>query len=389
MKLVLKSLILAASCTLVSLSAQAQQTIKIGLILPMSGPFADYGDQINRGVKLYMQQHGDTVAGKKIEVITKDDTGVAPEVTKRLAQELIGTAKVDILAGFGLSPGALATAPLATQGKRPMVVMNAAASSLTTKSPNVVRVSHTLQQLSAPMAEWAAKNNINKVYTLVADYAPGIDAETAFKKFYEASGKQLIGQVRVPVSNLDFGPFVQRIKDAKPDGVFLFLPPGGPTINFMKTWTERGMDKQGVKLLGTGDLTDDSLIEAIGKPALGAITAGHYSVAHDSALNKQYVAAYAKAYGENIRPNFMSVAGYDGMAAIYLALKKTGGDPEVGKFMAAIKGAKWESPRGMISIDPDTRDVVQTVYIRRTQLVNGKIYNVEFDKFPDQKDPGK
>ena len=389
MTLHLKSFFLAASFAAVALSAQAQQTIKIGLILPMSGPFADYGDQISRGVKLYMQRHGDTIAGKKVEVILKDDTGIAPELTKRLAQELIGNDKVDILAGFGLSPGALATAPLASAGKRPMVVMNAAASVLTTKSPNVLRVSHTLQQLSAPMATWAAQNGVDRVYTLVADFSPGIDAETAFKKAYQAAGKQVIGEVRVPVSNIDFGPFIQRIKDAKPNGVFLFVPPGAATINFMKTWVERDMDKQGIKLLGTGDLTDDSLIEAIGKPALGAITAGHYSMAHDSALNKEYVAAYAKAYGAKVRPNFMSVAGYDGMAAIYLALKKTGGDPEVGKFMAAIKGEKWESPRGMIAIDGDTRDIVQTVYVRRTELVNGKIYNVEFDKFPAQKDPGK
>jgi branched-chain amino acid transport system substrate-binding protein len=283
----------------------------------------------------------------------------------------------------------MATAPLATQGKRPMVIMNAATSSITTKSPNIVRVSHTLPQLSAPMAKWAAQNGIDKVYTLVADYGPGIDAETSFKKVYEAAGKQLAGEVRVPVNNPDFGPFVQRIKDAKPNGVFLFLPPGEATINFMKTWVERGLDKQGIKLLGTGDLTDDSLIDAIGKSALGTITAGHYSAAHDSSLNKEYLAAYAREFGDKGRANFMSVAGYDGMAAIYHALRKTGGDASVDKFMAALKGEKWESPRGMISIDPETRDIVQTVYIRRTELVDGKIYNVEFDKFQDQKDPGK
>jgi branched-chain amino acid transport system substrate-binding protein len=389
MKLSMKLLLTATSFALMSLSAQAQQTIKIGMILPMSGPFADYGNQISNGAKLYIARNGNTVAGKKVELIIKDDTGIAPELTKRLAQELIGNEKVDILAGFGLTPGAMATAPLATEGKTPMVIMNAATSVITTKSPNIVRVSHTLPQLSEPMAKWAAQNGIDKVYVLVADYGPGIDAETAFKKAYQAAGKQIVGEVRVPVRNVDFGSYIQRIKDAKPNGVFLFLPPGEATIAFMKTWIERGLDKQGVKLLGTGDLTDDSLIEAIGKPALGAITAGHYSTAHDSAMNKEYVSAYAKAYGNKIRPNFMSVAGYDGMAAIYLALKKTGGDAEVGKFMAAVKGAKWESPRGMISIDPETRDIVQTVYIRRTEAVNGSIYNVEFDKLPDQKDPGK
>jgi branched-chain amino acid transport system substrate-binding protein len=389
MKFRMTSLALVAACTLTSFSALAEQTIKVGMILPMSGPYADYGQQISRGAKLYMQRNGETVAGKKVELIIKDDTGVAPELTKRLAQELMNNDNVEILAGFGLTPGAMATATLATQGKRPMVIMNAATSSITTKSPNIIRVSHTLPQLSAPMAKWAAQNGVNTVYTLVADYGPGIDAETSFKTAYQALGKQVIGDVRVPVKNPDFGPFVQRIKDAKPDAVFLFIPPGEATINFMKAWVERGLDKQGVKLLGTGDLTDDSLLEAIGKPALGTITTGHYSAAHDSALNKEFVSGYAKQFGNKGRPNFMAVAGYDGMAAIYQALKKTNGDAGVDKFMAAVKGAKWESPRGQISIDAETRDVVQTVYVRRTEMVNGKLYNVEFDKFPDQKDPGK
>jgi branched-chain amino acid transport system substrate-binding protein len=389
MKSVKKMLIAASLSALVPLSAYAQQTIKIGLVLPMTGPYLDYGLQISNGVKLYMAKHGNTVAGKKIEIIIKDDTGIAPEMTKRLAQELATQEKVDILAGFALSPLALAAAPVATDGKKPMVVMNAAASVITTRSPNIVRVSHTQQQIAIPMATWAAQNGIDKVYTLVADFSPGIDAEVAFKKGFQAAGKQTIGDVRVPVRNTDFSPFIQRIKDARPNGVFLFLPPGEATIAFMKTWSERGMDKQGIKLLGTMDLVDDSLIESIGKPALGSITAGHYSTAHDSALNKEYVSAYAKAYGNKIRPNFMSVAGYDGMALIYQALNKTGGDADPAKFMAAVKGASWESPRGMISIDAETRDIVQTIYIRRTEMVNGGIYSVEFDKYPDQKDPGK
>jgi branched-chain amino acid transport system substrate-binding protein len=365
--------------------ALAQDTIKVGLILPISGPYADYGMQIGNGAKLYMARHGDTVAGKKVELIIKDDTGIAPELTKRLAQELVTNSKVDVLAGFGLSPGALATAAVATQAKKPMIVMNAAASALTGKSPNIVRVSHTLPQLSQPIAKWALANKIDKVYTLVADFAPGLDAQAAFKNAYEAGGQKLLGEIKVPVSNVDFGSFIQRIKDAKPGGVFLFLPPGEATIAFMKTWAERGMDKAGVKLLGTVDLVDDSIVEAIGKPALGAITAGHYSTAHDSAMNREYVAAYAKAYGNKIRPNYMSVAGYDGMAAIYTALNKTGGDADTGKFIGALKGARWDSPRGAVAIDPETRDVTQTVYIRRTEQRDGGIYSIEFDKFPDQK----
>jgi branched-chain amino acid transport system substrate-binding protein len=381
----LKRLAAATALMFAAASALAQDSIKIGLILPLSGPYADYGMQIGNGAKLYMARNGDTIAGRKVELIIRDDTGIAPELTKRLAQELATNSKVDVLAGFGLSPGALASAAVATQSKKPMVVMNAAASALTSKSPNIVRVSHTLPQLSQPMAKWALKNNVGPVYTLVADFAPGLDAQAAFKNAYEAGGQKLLGEIKVPVSSVDFGAYIQRIKDAKPGAVFLFLPPGEATIAFMKTWSERGMDKAGIKLLGTVDLVDDSIIEAIGKSALGAITAGHYSTAHDSTLNHEYVAAYNKAYGAKIRPNYMSVAGYDGMAAIYTALKKTNGDSDAAKFIGALKGAKWDSPRGTVTIDPDTRDVVQTVYIRRTEQVNGGIYSVEFDKFPDQK----
>jgi branched-chain amino acid transport system substrate-binding protein len=263
--------------------------------------------------------------------------------------------------------------------------MNAAASVLTSKSPNIVRVSHTLPQLSQPMAKWALQNNVGEVYPLVADYAPGLDAQSAFKAAYEAAGRKLVGEMKVPVGNVDFSAPIQRIKDARPGAVFLFLPPGEATIAFMKTWAEPGMDKAGVRLLGTVDLVDDSIIEAIGKPALGAITAGHYSAAHDSIVNRDYVAAYGKAYGPGIRPNYMSVAGYDGMAAIYTALNKTGGNSDAVKFINALKGASWESPRGTVTIDPDTRDIVQTVYIRRTEQVDGRLYSLEFDKFSEQK----
>jgi branched-chain amino acid transport system substrate-binding protein len=375
----------ALALAVATTGAAAQDNIRIGLILPLSGPYADYGNQISNGAKLYIARHGDTVAGRKLELIVRDDTGIAPELTKRLAQELVTNQHVDVLAGFGLSPGALATAAVATQSGKPMVVMNAAASVLTSKSPNIVRVSHTLPQLSQPMAKWALQNKVGDIQTLVADYAPGLDAQAAFKAAYEAGGGKLVGELKVPVSSIEFGPAIQRIKDTRPGAVFVFLPPGEATVAFMKTWVERGMDKAGVRLLGTVDLVDDSIIEAIGKPALGAITAGHYSTAHDSAINRDYVAAYGKAYGTRTRPNYMSVAGYDGMAAIYLALNKTGGDSDAVRFTSALKGASWESPRGIVKIDPDTRDVVQTVYIRRTEQVDGGIYSIEFDKFFEQK----
>ena len=376
-------------CGLLAPAAQAAEPVKIGLILPMSGPFASYGKQIEHGVKLYLATQGDTFGGRKVELIIKDDSpGTAGDVSKRLAQELVIKDKVDVLAGFGLTPAAFAVAPLATEAKKPMVVMNAATSSVTAKSPYIVRTSMTLAQNSAPMASWAAKNKIKKVFTLVADYGPGHDAETQFKKTFTAAGGQIVGDVRAPVKNPDFAPYLQKIKDTKPDAVFLFLPPGGETVAFMKGFKERGLAAAGIQLIGTGDLPDEDILEAIGDSALGLVTSFHYSEAHKSPENKAYTQAYYKAYPKD-RPNFMSVGGYDGMHLIAEVLKKTGGNTDADKFIEAAKGMKWISPRGAISIDPQTRDIVQTVYIRKVEKVNGKLQNIEFDHQADVKDPGK
>jgi branched-chain amino acid transport system substrate-binding protein len=381
-----------ALCALASLflagTATAADALKIGLILPMSGPFAAYGKQIENGVRLYLKQNGDVVAGRKVELIVRDDTGVAPEISKRAAQELVVKEKVDILAGFGLTPSAFAVAPIATEAKKPMVVMNAATSAVTTKSDYIVRTSMTLPQNTAPIASWAAKNGIKKVFTVVADYGPGIDAETQFKKTFAASGGEVVGEVRTPMKNPDFSPFLQRIKDAHPQAVFLFVPAGEQGIAFMKGFAERDLAKSGIKLIATGDLTDEDVLDAMGDPALGVTTSFHYAEAHKSAENKAYTEAYYKAYPKD-RPNFMSVGGYDGMRLIAEVLKKTGGDAGGDAFIAAARGMKWISPRGPVSIDPATRDIVQTIYIRKVERVAGRLQNVEFDQVPDFKDPGK
>jgi branched-chain amino acid transport system substrate-binding protein len=378
-----------AVATLFSVGAWAADPVKIGLVLPMSGPFSAYGKQIEHGVKLYLATKGDTFGGRKVELIIKDDSpGTAGDVSKRLAQELVVKDKVDILAGFGLTPSAFAVAPVATEGKKPMVVMNAATSSVTTKSNYIVRTSMTLPQNTAPIASWAAKNKIKSVFTLVADFGPGQDAEAQFKKTFTAAGGQIVGEVRAPVKNPDFAPFLQKIKDTKPDAVFLFLPPGAETIAFMKGFTERGLAQAGIKLISTGDLPDEDILDAVGDAALGLVTAFHYSEAHKSPENKAYTEAYAKAYPKD-RPNFMSVGGYDGMHLIAEVLKKTGGNADADKFVEAAKGMKWTSPRGPVSIDPATRDIVQTIYIRKVERVGGKLQNVEFDQVADFKDPGK
>jgi branched-chain amino acid transport system substrate-binding protein len=372
-----------------SSAALAEDTIKIGLIAPFSGPFADYGKQMEGGIKAYMKQHGDKVAGKKVEVIVKDTTGPVPEVAKRLAQELVVRDKVDFLAGFGLTPEALAVAPIAEQAKKPMIIMNAATSVITTKSNYIARFSMTLPQISGPMATWAVKNGVKRVVTLVADYGPGIDAETTFKTFFIGGGGQVMESIRVPLRNPEFAPFIQRIKDAKPEAVFVFLPAGEMGVAFMKGYRERGLAEAGIKVIATGDLTDDHVIQAMGDPVLGVITSFHYSAAHDSPENKAFLKSYAEANPNGGRPNFMTAAAYDATHAMYEVAKKLNGKIDGDKAMAVLKGMKIASPRGPIFIDPATRDVVQTVYIRKVEKVNGELYNVEFDKFAEVKDPGK
>jgi len=369
-------------------AAHAADDLKIGMVLPLSGPFASYGEQILNGARLYLGQHGEAFGDRKVQLVVKDDTGVAPAVSRRAAQELISRDKVDILAGFGLTPSAFSVGPLSAQAKVPMVVLNAATSSVTEKSPYIVRTSMALPQITAPIATWALKNGIKKVYTVVADYGPGHDAEKQFIETFTEAGGEIVGQVRTPVSNPDFAPFLQRVKDSKPDAVFLFVPAGEQGVAFLKGYKERGLKEAGIKLISTGDLTDEDVLDAMGDPALGVMTSFHYSEAHDSALNKQYTQAYYKAYPGK-RPNFMSVAGYDGMHLIDEVLKKTGGDAGGDKFIAAAKGLKWESPRGPVSIDPETRDIVQNIYIREVKKVDGKLQNVEFDHIADFKDPGK
>ena len=366
--------------------AFAQETVKIGFILPMTGQQQSTGKQISAAAKLFMQQNGDTVAGKKIELIIKDD-GAVPDNSKRLAQELIVNDKVAVLAGFGVTPAALAVAPIATEAKVPEVVTAAGTSIITERSPYIARTSFTLAQSTVPMADWASKNGIKKVVTIVSDYAPGVDAENSFKEEFTKDGGQIIESIRCPLANPDFAPFLQRAGDAKPDAIFVFVPSGqGGT--FVKQFLERGLDKAGVKIIGPGDVTDDDLLNGMGDQVIGTVTAHFYSADHNSATNKAFVDAFKKA-NNGMRPNFMAVSGYDGMHLIYEALKKTGGKTDGDALVAAMKGMKWDSPRGPIMIDPDTRDVVHNVYIRKVEKKNGELYNVEFATVESVKDPVK
>jgi branched-chain amino acid transport system substrate-binding protein len=379
----------AASLTAIALAmplAYAADTFKIGLILPMTGQQASTGRQIEAAARLYMAQNGDTVAGKKVELIVKDDTGL-PDVAKRIAQELVVNDKVNVLAGFGLTPIALAVAPIATQSKTPAITMAAATSSITEASPYMLRSSFTLPQASVAMGDWAPKNGIKSVVTLVSDYGPGNDAEKFFTERFQLNGGKVLDKLRVPLRNPDFAPFLQKVRDAKPDALFVFVPSGAGAA-VMKQFLERGMDKAGIKLIGTGDLTDDDQLNDMGDGALGVVTSHHYSTAHPSAMNKKFVEAFEKA-NKNMRPNFMAVGGYDGMHMIYEALKTTKGQGGGDALLAAMKGQVFESPRGQVLIDAQTRDITQDIYLRKVEKKDGQLYNVEFDVIKAVKDPGK
>ncbi len=382
-----KMLLKAVGC--IGLSAgliggvHAQEVFKIGLVLPLTGPFSSIGKQAELGARLYLSEHADKVAGKKVEVILKDDTSVT-DVSRRLTQDLVVNDKVDALAGFLVTPAALAAAAVATKAKVPMVTMTGASSSVTRASPFVLRSSFTVAQAAVGVAEWAPKNGITKVVTLVSDYAPGADAEKYFSERFTAAGGQVLEKLRVPLQSPDFAPFLQKVRDLKPDALFVFVP-AGANAALMKQFVERGMDKAGIRLIGTGDITDDDIVNSMGDVALGVITSHHYSVAHDSPENRKFVEAFKKA-NNGLRPNFMALQGYDGMRMIFEGAevsKGQGGEA----LLKAMKSLTFESPRGPFKIDTDTRELIQNIYIRKVEKVDGELYNIEFETIKDVKDP--
>ncbi len=376
----------AAIALLGATASSAQQTIEVGFSAPISGPFAENGKQMSAALKLYAEENGTTVAGKTVEVLLRDDGGV-PDQAKRIAQELVVEKKVAILAGYNPTPAALAVAPLATEAKIPLIVTGSSASITTQRSPYIVRTFMTQAQVTRPMAQWAFKNGIRRVVTLVADYAPGIETELAFIDAFKAQGGEVIESVRVPLQNPDFAPFLQRASDAKPEALFVWVP-GGLAGTFLRQYAERGLQASGIRLIGPGDITDDDVVNQMGDSMLGVTTSLQYSAAHPSAINKAFVAGFERV-SNGLRPDHAGVAAYDAFHLIYEALKKTGGNTDGDALIAAMKGMAWESPRGPVSIDPDTREMIQDIYIRRVERVDGELYNVEFDKYPAVKDPLK
>ena len=375
-----------AAAALFGVSAQAQGTIKIGLIEPYSGQFADAATQQDNAIKLFMKQNGDTIAGKKIEIIRKDVGGINPPVAKRLAQELVTRDKVDILAGFVLTPNAMAAGDVSKAGKKFMVVMNAATSVVITKSPYMARTSMTIPQLQTAFGKWVAQHTkVKKVYTMVTDYGPGHDAEQSFQKGFKEGGGTIVGSVRIPIANPDFSAYVQKAKDANPQGIFVMIPGGAQPGAFGKALAERGIDPKKTEVMGQMEITDEHALKSMGDTAIGMMTSANYDYYLKNKKNEAFVKAYHDAYGRN--PDFFSVGAWDGMHLIYAALKKTKGNTDANKLIKAAEGMKWQSPRGPMHIDPKTRDVVQTVYVRKVEKKDGKLVNVEIAKIPNVKDP--
>ncbi len=371
--------------------ASAQTEIKVGVVSTMSGPDAQPGDEMNKGIDLYVKEHQkDLPAGVKVTLIYRDDTGANPDVAKRLATELVTRDHVNILAGAVWSPNAAAIASVATEAKVPFVIMNAAGASITRASPYIIRTSFTLWLVSTPIGQWAAKQGWKKAYTAVTDYAPGFDAEGGFTKGFTDGGGTVIDKVRMPFPTDDYSPFIQRIKDSKPNVAFIFVPAGKKATAVMKAWNDLGLTKAGIKLVTTQDVMLDEELPNMGDAPLGIVSAGTYSNAATRAANQVFLNAWRNAYGEKPIVDFMSVAGWDGMAAIFDVVKQTNGKFDGDAAMKILSNWKTtDSPRGPISIDPNTRDVIENVYIRRVENLNGKLANVEFETIPNVKDPWK
>ena len=369
-------MMIAAWLPLATSAAHAEDTIRIGVIAALTGPFANTGKPFEDGIRTYLQQHGDKVAGKKLEIIYRDDGGTRADESKRAAQELIARDKVSFLIGFSLTPSALAVAPIATQAKMPMIVMNAVTTGITAKSPYMLRTGMTMQQMTEPFGTWTAQNKIGKVYTLVSDYSTGIDAEAKFIKGFTGAGGKVLGSARVPLANPDYSPFVQRVKDEKPDAVFFFAPGAEDGVGLLKAFSDKGLDKAGVKFLGVGDMTSEvPTLESLGDRALGAVTVLNYAMTLDNDANKAFLKAYAAANPNRPPATFVTVAAYDTMGMIAETIRKLDGNVTGDRAVQTLSGMKWNSPRGPISIDPESRDIVQNMYIREVRKVNGKLVN--------------
>jgi branched-chain amino acid transport system substrate-binding protein len=384
----------AAACAIPALAlapvgtpAADQPPLKIGVVISYTGPSAVSGQEWDDTVKLFQKQHGDTIAGRKIEFIKRDTGGPSPDVAKRLATELVTQDKVDMIVGIDYTPTAVGVGTVSTQAKKPVFIMNAATAGILKNAPYMVRFGYVTSQNDAPLGAWAAKNKIRSVYMLYADYAPGIDASAAFAKAFTAGGGKVIGEIKTPITTSEYSSYVQRIKDAKPDAVFIFVPLGPTSQQFMRAWSDAGMAKSGNKLLGDGSVTDETAIDGLGDTAIGMITSYPYSEAHPSKENQDFVKAFAQLNGTKVRPDLFAAFTWDLLTGMYRVIGQQGGKVDPDKTIELVRGMRFNGPRGPLTIDPSTRDPIQNIYIRRVEKRNGKLWNVEFETIPMVKPP--
>jgi branched-chain amino acid transport system substrate-binding protein len=390
----LRAALLRAGLAALSIAAAGPataETVKVGLILPYSGAFARLGETMDDAVKLWLQQNGETAGPHRIEIIRRDETGPNPETAKRVAQELITRDRVQIITGLVFTPNALAIAPLATEAKLPTIIMNAATAVITTRSPYFARVSLTLPQTTEVFGRWAAtKGGAKRAYTTVADYGPGLDAEDSFKRSFTEGGGAIVGSVRFPVVNPDFAPFLQRVLDEKPEAIYAFIPGGTQPAAFVKQFHELGLARAGIRLMPSAEVVDEADLQNLGDSAIGLVSATHYSASYRSPANAAFVGAWHAAYGRDKDPDFFAVGAWDGMALIHdIVARLDGGKVDGDAAMGVVKGWTHESPRGPVGIDPETRDIVQNVYITRVEKVDGRLANVVIETYPAVKDPWK
>ncbi|MDF2119764.1 ABC transporter substrate-binding protein [Roseiarcaceae bacterium H3SJ34-1] len=378
--------VVCLAAVLTAVAARADD-LKIGLIAPFSGS-ETAGLEMDNGIKAFFKLHGDVVAGRKVIVISRDAPTPAPDVARRLAQELVTRDKVDVLAGHLFTPTAIAAGQVSTQSKTPMLIMNAATSGILAKFPYTARASFTVAQTTAPLARWVAKNGMKRVFTIVADYAPGIDSENAFQREFVEAGGTMTGSIRVPLDTIDFASYIRRIQDSETGGVFAFLPAPDQAKNFIKAFRDAGLDKKGVKLVVEGGMLQPQITATLDDDAIGIISSQHYSEDHQSQENMAFVEAYKSVSGNRI-PTYISVGAFDAMNMLYKAVEAQAGKLDPVKSVEIWRNMKLESPRGPVSFDPQTRDIVQNIYIRRLERKNGILTNVEFETYDAVKDNGK
>lgn len=367
------------------------KAVRVGMILTYSGPDASIGEAIDRGAELYRTLHAQELpAGVELQLVKRDETGPTPDVAKRLARELVVREQVQILTGGQWTPNVSAIAPLATEASVPYVVMSSGTASTTRLSPFLYRVAFTTWQHSYHLGQWAAKNGITRVSTIVSDYAAGVDAEEAFVRGFTDAGGTVVSRVRAPLRTADFVPFLERVRRDKPQAVYGFNPGGPEATRFIKAYHDLGLAAAGIRLIGPNAIVPDDELRNMGEAAIGVISASHYSAAGDRPANKVFVSEWKKAYGPDAVPNYFAVGGWDGMAAIFHLIREQNGDIDPARSQQLLAGwSNPDSPRGPMRLDPATRDVVHNIYIRRVEQVDGELRNVEFATIPDVKDPWK